>query len=113
MKKMFTQKEIFDFLNGNPLNAKVHVGDLEDLNNQDYIFFDYLTDTPISADNQYAGEMNEVQFTVCVKNYQDRRTLVEYIKTMFQCSVSYENAEEHEYYLARMRTGILIASEIL
>lgn len=108
MKKMFTQKEIWDFLNENPFSIQVHVGDLEDLNGQDYIFFDYLTDNPISADNEYSSEVNEVQFTVCVKDYQTRRNVVQYIKQMFQCTVSYEHAEEHEYYLARMRTGIII-----
>lgn len=108
MKKTFTQKEIWDYLQDNPEEAKVHIGDLEDLNNQDYIFFDYLTDNPISADNGYSGSLFEVQFTVCVKDYEKRKRLVSYIKKMFICTVSYDHSEEHEYYLANMRTNLLI-----
>ncbi len=108
MKKSFTQKEIWDYLNDNPLGVKVHVGDLDDMNNQDYIFFDYLTDTPISADDGYTDSKIEVQFSVLTKDFEDRKTLVKYIKDMFVCNVSLDHSDEHEYYAAYMRTFLLI-----
>ena len=112
MKKTFTQKEIWDYLTSNPLNVAVHVGDLEDMNNQDYIFFDYLTDNPISADNGYTDSLINVQFSVVTKDFEARKTLVKYIKDKFVCTVSFDHSEEHEYYIAYMRTTLLIRDEV-
>lgn len=108
MKRRFTQKEIWDYLNDNPLGVKVHIGDIDDLKNLDYIFFDYLTDNPISADNGYSDSLYGVQFTVLAKDFEDRKTLVKYIKDMFLCTTSYDHSEEHEYYIAYLRTSIFI-----
>lgn len=108
MKKSFTQKEIWDYLVDNPLGVKVHVGDLDDMNNQDYIFFDYLTDNPISADDGYTDSKIGVQFSVLTKDFEDRKILVNYIKDMFVCTVSFDHSEEHEYYAAFMRCDLLI-----
>lgn len=111
MKKTFTQAEIWNYLCSNPLNVAVHVGDLEDMNNQDYIFFDYLTDNPISADNGYTDSLTEVQFSVVVKDFETRKKLVKYIKEMFVCTISFDHSEEHEYYIAYMNTRILLRDE--
>ena len=111
MKKTFTQAEIWNYLCSNPLNVAVHVGDLEDMNNQDYIFFDYLTDNPISADNGYTDSLTEVQFSVVVKDFETREKLVKYIKEMFVCTISFDHSEEHEYYIAYMNTRILLRDE--
>jgi len=108
MKRRWTQKEIWDYLNQNPLKVTVHIGDLDDMKNLDYIFFDYLTDEPISADDGYSDSLYEVQFTVCTKDFENRKTLVKYIKDMFLCTVSYDHSEEHEYYVAFMRTNVFI-----
>lgn len=111
MRKSFTQKEIWDYLVDNPLGVEVHVGDLEDMNNQDYIFFDYLTDNPISADDGYTDSTIGVQFSVLTKDFENRKVLVKYIKDMFVCTISYDHSDEHEYYAAFMRTYLLIRDE--
>lgn len=111
MKKAFTQKEIWDYLCANPLNVSVHIGDLEDMNNQDYIFFDYLTDSPIPADNGYTDSVTGVQFSVVTKDYENRMALVNYIKQQFVCSISFDHDSEHEYYVAYMRCNLLIRWE--
>ena len=108
MRKSFTQKEIWDYLCANPLNVTVHIGDLDDMNNQDYIFFDYLTDNPISADDGYTDSLTGVQFSVLTKDFEHRKVLVNYIKQMFVCTISFDHSEEHEYYAAFMRTSLLI-----
>ncbi len=112
MRKTFTQKEIWDYLCDNPLDVKVHIGDLEDMNNQDYIFFDYLTDNPINADDGYTDSLIGVQFSVVVKDYDARKVLVKYIKDKFVCTVSFDHDSEHEYYVAYMRTTLLIRDEV-
>lgn len=111
MRKTFTQKEIWDYLCDNPLNVTVHVGDLEDMNNQDYIFFDYLTDIPINADDGYTDSVIGVQFSVVTKDFENRKRLVEYIKNEFVCSISFDHDSEHEYYVAYMRCNLLIRLE--
>lgn len=44
MKRSYTQKEIYTYLKNNPLHVPVHIGDLEDMEGQDYIFLDVLND---------------------------------------------------------------------
>ena len=63
-----------------------------------YIFFDYLTDNPIPADDGYTDSLTGVQFSVVVKDYESRRELVDYIKQQFVCTVSFDHDSEHEYY---------------
>ena len=111
MRKTFTQTDIWLYLCANPLNVKVHIGDLEDMNNQDYIFFDYLTDSPINADDGYTDSVIGVQFSVLTKDFEARKVLVDYIKQMFVCNVSFDHDSEHEYYAAFMRTYLLIRPE--
>ena len=106
-KKNFTQAEIWQYLNNNPLGVKTHMGDLEDLNGNDYIFFDYLTDEVIAYDNK-ADYVTEVQFTICTKDFAKRKVLVKYLKQMFTGAVRYEHDGEHQYYLARMETSLFI-----
>lgn len=107
MTRVYTQAEIFTYLSANPLDVEVHVGDLEEMNNDDYIFFDYLNDELIPFDDEGLYK-TRVQFTVCTKDYEDRKTLVSYIKEQFFGNWNYEHAEEHEYYLARMRCELII-----
>lgn len=106
-KKNFTQAEIWEYLQGNPLDVKVHIGDLEDLNGEDYIFFDYLTDRVIAYDNT-ADYVTSVQFTVCTRDFERRKVLVKYLKQMFVGNVSYEHDFEHQYYLSRLQTDLFI-----
>lgn len=106
-RKNFTQAEIWQYLNSNPLNVKSHMGDLEDLNGEDYIFFDYLTDKIIAYDNT-ADYITSVQFTICTKDFERRKVLVKYLKKMFVGNVRYEHDGQHQYYLARIETDLFI-----
>lgn len=107
MKRSFTQKEIFELLKSNPLNVKVHTGDLDDLNGEDYIFFDSLSDDLIASDNS-GSYVTEVQFTVFCKNFDDRKRLVNFLKQNFVGRVNRENDIKNGYFLARMRTELFI-----
>lgn len=110
MNRVWTQTEIFQYLLGNPLNAKVHTGSLEDMNNEDYIFFDVLSDTLISYDN-IGLYKSTVQFTVATKDFDNRKVLVNYIKKKFVCQIQYIRSDEAEYYLAYCSTELLVREE--
>lgn len=110
MKKRYTQKEIFDYLKANPYGFRVHVGDLDDLNNQDYIFFDYLNETVIAADND-ADYVDYVEISIVSTDYDLVRLCAKYVKRFILMPFTYSKAEEHEYYLAQGRAGILIGTE--
>lgn len=107
MKKRYTQKEIFDYLTENPYGFRVHVGDLDDLNNQDYIFFDYLNEKIIAADND-ADYVDFVEISIASTDFDRVRLCARYVHDFIVMPFSYSKAEEHEYYLAQGRTGILI-----
>lgn len=106
--RSYTQKEIYDFLKLNPLNTEVHVGDLEDMNGQDYIFLDYLNDVPTLRDD-HADYQTIIQISILTKDYEDRKTLANYVKGEFLTSPDYSFDDEHEYYMAQMNTGVFIS----
>lgn len=107
MRKKFTQAEIKEYLEANPYGFNFHVGDLADLENKDYIFFDYLEERPISADNtsQY---VTSVEISIVSKDYDNTRLVAKYVQGLFNIAFSYSNYEEHEYYLAQGDTEIFI-----
>lgn len=107
MKKRFTQKEIFEYLKENPYGFKVHVGDLDDLKNQDYIFFDYLNETIIAADNN-ADYVENVEISIASTDYEKIRQVVKYVHNLLVIQFTYSKAEEHEYYLAQGQVGVFI-----
>lgn len=107
MKRTYTQKEIYDFLLANPLNVKVNLGDLEDMRGQDYIFLDYLNDVSIRFDNN-AKYQTIMQITIFTKDFEDRQTLVNYIKTQFLSSPTYSKSDSFEYYQAQFNIGVFL-----
>ena len=107
MRRSFTQKEIYEYLKNNPLGTKVHIGDLEDMNGHDYIFLDYLNDVPMLRDNE-ADYQSIIQISVLTKDYEDRKTLVKYIKQKFLIAPQYSKSDEFEYYQAQFTTGVFI-----
>lgn len=111
MSRSYTQKEIYDYLVANPLHTKVHVGDLEDLNGNDYIFLDYLSDTAMLRDDD-ADYQTTIQISVLTKNYEDRKTLVKYIKDKFLSAPTYSRSVEFEYYQAQFTTGVFIYEQV-
>ena len=106
-KRRFTQKEIFDYLVDNPYGFQVHIGDLDDLNNQDYIFFDYVSEKIIPSDND-ADYVENVEISIVSTDYDKIREVVKYVHDILVIQFSYSKAEENEYYLAQGRAGILI-----
>lgn len=107
MRRSFTQKEIYDYLKANPLGTEVHIGDLEDMDGQDYIFLDYLNEEPMLRDNEADYQMI-IQISVLTKDFEDRKVLVNYIKQKFLIAPEYSRSDESEYYQAQFTTGVFI-----
>lgn len=107
MRRTFTQKEIYQYLKANPLHTKVHVGDLEDMNGEDYIFLDYNSEIPMLRDNE-ADYQSIIQISVLTKDFEDRKTLVKYIKDKFLIAPVYSRSDESHYYMAQFTTGVFI-----
>lgn len=101
-----TQKDIYDYLCNNPLGVEVHIGDLEDMNGKDYIFFDYLNEELISSDDRGCYQ-TFCQITIATRDFNRRKVLVDYLKNYINVSISYEKSDEFEYYLARCDFGAL------
>lgn len=110
MRRTYTQKEVFDYLSANPLGTAVHFGNLEDMDGKDYIFVDYYNDVPMLRDNE-ADYQNVIQISVLTKDYENRKTLTQYIKDKFLISPTYSFSDEHEYYMAQFTTGLFISQE--
>lgn len=102
-----TQKDIFDLLKDNPLAVDVHVGDLEDLNGKDYIFLDFLNEELIGSDNLGCYQ-TFIQITICTKEWLDRKTLANYVKKLFGVSITYENSQTFQYYVAKCEFGTIL-----
>lgn len=105
MKRTYTQKEIYDYLKANPLNVAVHIGDLEDMNGKDYIFFDLVEEIAELRDDR-ADYQSMIQISVLTKSYEDRKTLVKYIKNEFLSAPTYSKSDEYEYYQAQFNIGV-------
>lgn len=108
MKRNFTQKEIYEYLSNNPLGVEVHIGDLEDMQGKDYIFLDYSYDIGINADDDSLTQ-TILQISICTKDYDNRRTLVKYIKELFATiQPTYSKSDEFEYYMAQFTFGVIL-----
>lgn len=94
-----TQKDIYDFLRLNPLGVSVQVGSKEDLNGDDYLFLNFISDQIIGSDDKGPYKTSAL-ITVATKGFEDRATLVEFIKEKFNVYVVYETSDEFEYYTA-------------
>lgn len=106
--RSWTQKELYDFLKANPLHTEVHVGDLEDMNGQDYIFLDYVNDVPMLRDN-HADYQTIIQISILTKDFENRKILTSYVRDEFLTAPDYSFDDEHEYYQAQMTTGVFIS----
>lgn len=104
---VYTQKQIYDYLVANPLGVKVNIGDLEDLNGQDYIFLNYLYDELIGSDDKGVYRQR-INIMVATHDFDDRMTLTNYIKDLLNVSVTYERIDEYEYYTATCECGVLM-----
>lgn len=97
---MYSQKGIFEYLKANPLGVPVHIGDLEDMNGNDYIFLDYLTDRIIGWDDRGAYK-TELQITVATKDFDNRKILTDYVRKYINVSTMFDKSLEFEYYISR------------
>lgn len=107
MKRSYTQKQVYDYLKANPLNTEVHIGSLEDLNGQDYIILDFLNDVAMLRDNN-ADYQTLIQVSCLTKDFEDRKTLSNYIKDEFLSAPVYSKSDEFEYYQAQFTIGLLM-----
>lgn len=107
MYRVYSQKEIFDYLKANPLNAKVHVGDIDNMNGKDYIFLDYINERPVGFDNSGVYKTS-VQISVYVKDFINRKALVDYIKKLSIFDVNFDDSAEGNYFVADMVTDLFI-----
>lgn len=105
-----TQTNIKRYLEANPLGTKVAIGSLDEMNNDDYIIVNYLYERLIGSDNKGIYS-TAVQFTIATKDFDNRKTLVDYIKQQFNVSVDYDMSNEYQYYMATCETTILLARE--
>ena len=107
MKRLYTQKEIYGLLCDNPLKLEVHIGDLEDMQGKDYIFLDYFSENSIGSDND--GVYQTIfQISIATKDFEKRKQLVNYIKTLFYSSPTYTKSDDSEYYIAQFNIGVFI-----
>lgn len=104
---IYTQKEIYDYLLANPLGIDVSVGDVKNLNGGDYLFLDYTNDELIGSDNNGCYQ-SYIQVTIATRDFEDRKTLVKYVKDFLNVSVMYEKAIDFEYFVARCTCGVLM-----
>lgn len=107
MKRLYRQSEIYDYLKANPLGVEVHIGDLEDMQGKDYIFLDYMNESPTLQDNN-AYYQSLIQISVLTKDFANRRTLVHYIQDEFLSAPTYSHYDEFDYYQAQFTIGVFI-----
>lgn len=107
---IYTQKQIYDYLCTNPLNVDVSVGDVKNLNGGDYIFLDFTNDELISSDDKGCYQ-SYIQITVATKDFENRKTLVKFVKDFLNVTVTYEKAIDFEYFVARCVCGVLLHEE--
>lgn len=105
--RSFTQKEIFDYLEDNPLGLEVRMGAIPDMEGKDYIVLDYLLDLPTLHDNT-ATYQKQMQITVLTKDYEKRKSLINYIQSKFLTSATYSMSSESDYYIAQFQIGVFI-----
>lgn len=107
MKRLYSQKEIYDLLCANPLKIDVHVGDLEDMQGKDYIFLDYFSENSIGSDN--GGIYQTIfQISIATKDFEKRKQLVKYVKQFFFASPTYTKSDDSEYYIAQFTIGVFL-----
>lgn len=104
---IYSQKRIFDYLAANPLGVDVRVGDVDNLNGKDYLFYNILYDTLIGSDNRGVYK-TRINITVATRDFANRKTLTDYLKEFLNLSVTYGVSEGFEYYTAVCECDVLL-----
>lgn len=107
---IYTQKGIYEYLQANPLGVDVCVGDLEDLNGQDYIFLDYENEELIGYDDRGTYK-TQLQIVVACKDFENRKTLTKYIQAYMNVSTYYETSYAFEYFLSRNTATVVLCDD--
>ena len=107
MSRTFTQKEIGDFLKANPYNVPVHVGDLENMNGNSYIFLDYLYENLIASDNGGCYKTT-IQISIYTKEFELRKKITDYVRGLTQFSIVYQGSDEGNYFVAILQSEVFI-----
>lgn len=107
---IYKQREIYEYLVANPLGVNVSVGDVKLLNGADYLLLDYTNDDLIGYDDK-GYHRSFIQITVATKDFENRKTLVNYVKDYLNVSVSYDKDIDFEYFLARCTCAILMTED--
>lgn len=105
--RLYTQKELFDYLSDNPLHIPVHMGAIEDMEGKDYIVLDYLNQIAMTRDNT-ADYQQVMQITCLTRSYEDRKTLVSYIQDQFLTTITFMLSAESDYYIAQCTIGVFV-----
>lgn len=104
---ILSQKEIYDYLCANPLGVNVNIGELEDLNGDDYIFLDFEREELIGSDNRGVYKLYFEIVCAC-KNFDNCITLTRYVQDKFNVDVRYNQATDFEYYLSNNNGWIIL-----
>ena len=107
MSRNYTQKELYDYLSENPFNAEVWVGDLDNMNGDDYIFLNYINEINIPSDNAGCYKTS-IQIDIYTKDFVKRKKIVDYVKKLSQFSITYAPSSEGNYFTAQMETELFI-----
>lgn len=85
MKKHFTQLELIQLLESNPLNVKVFLNEKgqTDLNNEDYIFVDLILDKNIKADDEVKMIVNQIQIDFYISDFDNYISMKRFIQSKF------------------------------
>lgn len=107
---IFTQQELYELLQSNPLKVPVAIGDVEDMNGQDYIFVDFVRDELIGSDNKGVYKTS-LEMVIATRQFDNRTVLLNFLKDHFNLSVRFDRQMEFEYYVAQCSTEILLYEE--
>lgn len=107
MNRVFTQRELGQYLKDNPYGLEFNVGDKELMNGKDYIFLDYTGETLIPSDNKGCYKTN-VQISIYCKEFAKRKKVVDYVRDIIQCSIQYQGSDEGNYFVAILTSELFI-----
>lgn len=100
-----SQKDLFEFLEDNPLECDVFIGESDVKDSKQYIFVDNPIDTPVVFDNK-ALYLNTVLISVYTSDFDERNELLKYLQTRFIGSVT--KTHEENYYKAVFEVSIIV-----
>lgn len=105
MRFQYTQKELIELLESNPLDVDVYLNEVTVENASDYIFVDAIEDLSMNADNE-ACYYNQIQIQIYCDDFDRFNQLIRFIKSLFIASVV--RTKEDNYNIATFTTEIRV-----